>query len=168
VPHLLPYCSAKFAAVGFSEGLHAELAKSGIHVTTVVPGLMRTGSPINVIFKGNHQAEYTWFSVADSLPLITISADRAAKQIVKATRQKKTEITLTLAAKLLARFHGLFPGLTMRILALVNRLLPGPDSTEGLEPRSGKEIKTPVTDSFLTALSQKAANKYNQQSDVPS
>jgi short-subunit dehydrogenase len=168
VPHLLPYDSAKFALVGFSEGLYAEVNKHGIHVTTVVPGLMRTGSPINAIFKGNYQAEYTWFSVADSLPLITISADRAAKQIVKATRQEKTEITLTLAAKLLAKFHGLFPGLTMRILALVNRLLPGPDSTEGLEPRSGKEIKTPVTDSFLTALSQKAANKYNQQSDVPS
>ena len=44
VPHLLPYTCAKFAAVGLSEGLRAELGPVGIRVTTVVPGLMRTGS----------------------------------------------------------------------------------------------------------------------------
>jgi NAD(P)-dependent dehydrogenase (short-subunit alcohol dehydrogenase family) len=38
VPWLLPYNSAKFAAVGFSEGLRAELAGTGVKVTTVVPG----------------------------------------------------------------------------------------------------------------------------------
>lgn len=37
VPHLLPYSSAKVAAVGFSEGLRAELAGTGISVTTVLP-----------------------------------------------------------------------------------------------------------------------------------
>ena len=45
VPHLLPYSASKFALVGLSEGLRAELAKDGIQVTTVCPGLMRTGSP---------------------------------------------------------------------------------------------------------------------------
>ena len=39
VPHLLPYCTAKFAAVGFSEGLRAELGRGPVTVTTVVPGL---------------------------------------------------------------------------------------------------------------------------------
>ena len=43
VPHLLPYVGAKFALTGFSEGLHAELRQKGIRVTTVCPGLMRTG-----------------------------------------------------------------------------------------------------------------------------
>src|SRR5205823_4029010 len=47
VPHLLPYCASKFALTGFSQGLRAELAKDGIVVTTVCPGLMRTGSPLN-------------------------------------------------------------------------------------------------------------------------
>jgi len=36
VPHLLPYTCAKFAAVGLSKGLRAELGQEGIHVTTVV------------------------------------------------------------------------------------------------------------------------------------
>src|SRR3954468_1034389 len=47
VPHLLPYSCAKFAAVGFSEGLYAEVKKDGVQVTTVVPGLMRMGSFVN-------------------------------------------------------------------------------------------------------------------------
>jgi NAD(P)-dependent dehydrogenase (short-subunit alcohol dehydrogenase family) len=45
VPHLLPYSVSKFAAVGYSQGLRAELARKNICVTTVCPGLMRTGSP---------------------------------------------------------------------------------------------------------------------------
>lgn len=69
-PHLLPYSASKFALTGFSEGLRAELASYGIVVTTICPGLMRTGSPYNAIFKGQHRAEYTWFSLSDSLPLI--------------------------------------------------------------------------------------------------
>jgi len=67
VPHLLPYSSAKFAAVGFSEGLAAEVAKDGIAVTTVVPGLMRTGSHLHALTKGQHEAEYGWFSLGASL-----------------------------------------------------------------------------------------------------
>ena len=52
VPHLLPYSTAKFAAVGFSEGLRAELGRGPVTVTTVVPGLMRTGSHLQARFTG--------------------------------------------------------------------------------------------------------------------
>ena len=41
VPHLLPYSTAKFAAVGFPEGLRAELGGGPVTVTTVVPGRSR-------------------------------------------------------------------------------------------------------------------------------
>src|SRR5690606_4950492 len=58
IPHLLPYDCAKFAVVGFSEGLRAEVARHGISVTTVVPGLMRTGSPVNAFFKGDAEREF--------------------------------------------------------------------------------------------------------------
>jgi NAD(P)-dependent dehydrogenase (short-subunit alcohol dehydrogenase family) len=64
VPHLLPYSVSKFALVGFSEGLRAELAKDGIAVTTVVPGLMRTGSVVQAMFKGQHEQEYAWFAAS--------------------------------------------------------------------------------------------------------
>ena len=58
IPHLLPYSASKFALVGLSKGLHSELRKEGITVTTVCPGLMRTGSPRNAEFKGKHRAGY--------------------------------------------------------------------------------------------------------------
>ncbi len=57
MPHLLSYSCAKAAAVAFSNGLRNEVRQFGIDVTTIVPGLMRTGSHVNAHFKGNHVAE---------------------------------------------------------------------------------------------------------------
>lgn len=57
-PPLAPHSASKFARVGLSDALRAELAADGILVTTVSPGLMRTGSPPNARFKGRHEAEY--------------------------------------------------------------------------------------------------------------
>jgi NAD(P)-dependent dehydrogenase (short-subunit alcohol dehydrogenase family) len=91
VPHLLPYGASKFALVGLSEGLRSELAGTGIVVTTVCPGLMRTGSPRHAFFKGQHRAEYAWFALGDSLPLASMSADRAARQIIAACKNGTTE-----------------------------------------------------------------------------
>ena len=76
IPHLLPYSCAKFAVTGFSEGLHAEVKKYGVHVLTVVPGLMRTGSHLNAEFRGKHEQEYGWFALSGTNPLTSISAQR--------------------------------------------------------------------------------------------
>ena len=64
VPHLAPYSSAKFAEVGFAQALRAEVAKDGVHVLTVVPGLMRTGSPTHAQFGGDAEKEYAWFTAS--------------------------------------------------------------------------------------------------------
>ena len=130
VPHLLPYSSSKFALVGLSEGLRAELRASGILVTTVCPGLMRTGSPRHATFKGRHDAEYTWFSLADNLPLLSMDVERAARRILNAVRHGNSHVVLSLPAKVADKVHGLFPGLTSDALGLANRLLPGMESHE--------------------------------------
>lgn len=162
VPHLLTYASAKFALVGFSEGLRAELAKEGIAVTTVVPGLLRTGSHINTVMKGSkHRAEYAWFTLMDTIPLTSISARRAARQIVDATRRGSAELVITIQAQMLARFHGLFPGLTADILGIVNRFLPSGEGA-GTISHMGRESETPITQSFLTTLGQCASRTYNE------
>ncbi len=57
VPHMLPYSAAKFALVGYSEGLHAELRGKGVRVTTVCPGLMRTGGEVHAKFSGQKDKE---------------------------------------------------------------------------------------------------------------
>jgi NAD(P)-dependent dehydrogenase (short-subunit alcohol dehydrogenase family) len=162
VPRLASYTPSKFAAVGLSQGLHAELAGHGITVVTVVPGLMRTGSHLSALFKGDRALEYALFSPVASSPLNTISAGRAARRIVRAIRLGETEVTLTLHARLLARAAGVVPGLTTEALAVVNRVLP--DSSDPRRVR-GDRIESPVDDSFLTALGSRAARAYNQRPD---
>src|SRR5215470_6403916 len=160
VPHLMPYSCAKFAAVAFSEGLRAEIAHHGVVVTTIVPGLMRTGSYLNADFKGKHKAEFGWFSMSGTNPITSISVSRAARQIVHATISGSAELIITWQAELLARLHGLFPGLVTDILAFVNRILPTADGGETAK-RKGWESESPLTRSPLTALGRWAAQRYN-------
>jgi short-subunit dehydrogenase len=163
VPHLLPYSCAKFAAVGFSEGLRAELTGKGVKVTTIVPGLMRTGSHVNALFKGRHEREFEWFRLGASLPGPSMSAERAARQIVRAAKRGRSERILSTPANLLAEFHGLFPRTAMAQLGLVNAMLPSapPGMTE---TRSGKELQersSRVLDR-LTAMGRSAAERLHQ------
>ncbi|MBV9958807.1 MAG: SDR family NAD(P)-dependent oxidoreductase [Acidobacteria bacterium] len=161
VPHLVPYSASKFALVGLSQGLRAELQKDGIVVTTVCPGLMRTGSPRNATFKGQHRAEYAWFSISDSLPATSMSAERAASQIIEACRRGDAEVVLSIQAQLAVKFHGLFPGLTADLLGIVNRLLPAPGGI-GRRRAKGKDSESAVSPSLLTALTEAAARKNNE------
>ncbi|MBD0369886.1 MAG: SDR family NAD(P)-dependent oxidoreductase [Pyrinomonadaceae bacterium] len=161
IPHLVPYSASKFALVGLSEGLRAELLKDGVVVTTVCPGLMRTGSPRNALFKGKHRAEYAWFAISDSLPVTSMNAVRAARQIVAATKRGDAEVILTIQAQLAARFHGLFPGTTADLLGLVNKLLPEAGGI-GRACARGKDSQSSLAPSVLTALSEKAAAKNNE------
>jgi len=166
VPHLVPYDASKFALVGLSEGLRAELAQEGIVVTTVVPGLMRTGSPPNAYFKSRHRAEYAWFTIGDSTPGYAMHADRAAGKILNACRLGEAEVILTVPAKLAVWFHGLFPGLTSDILAVVNRTLPGPGGI-GTQRVRGWQSQSEWAPSALTALSDRATRQNNEEPSRP-
>ena len=163
VPHLLPYSASKFALVGLSEGLRSTLAKENIVVTTVCPGLMRTGSPRHASIKGRHRAEYAWFSVADSLPVLSASAERAARRIVDALKHGDAEVVLPGLAWLQVKLHGLFPGLTADVAALLDRALPEPsDDEEGFTSRTGAESASEWSESVLTRSSTEAAARNNE------
>jgi short-subunit dehydrogenase len=166
VPHLLPYTCAKFAAVGFSEGLRAELKSRGVKVLTIAPGLMRTGSYVNAIFKGQQEKEAAWFSVSASAPLTSMAAERAARQIVSSLKSGRAERILTLQANLAARLHGLFPGLAADTLAIANRLLPDPAAIR--DERRGADIPRLHTGalSYLTTLGRSAGRRMNQPAPV--
>jgi short-subunit dehydrogenase len=161
VPHLLPYSVGKFALAGFSEGLRAELTRDNVYVTTVYPGLMRTGSPRNAEFKGKHRAEYTWFLLSDSTPGLSVNADRAARQIIKACEYGKTELILTVPAKLAIKAHALFPSVSSAVLSAVNRALPEPGDL-GQGKAKGAASTTGITESWLSALDERAAKRNNQ------
>lgn len=161
VPHLVPYSASKFALAGLSDGLRVELAKDGIVVTSVFPGLMRTGSPRNATFKGQHRAEYAWFAISDSLPLTSIGAERAAAQIIDACRRGSAELVISTQAQAAVKFRALFPEATADILAVVNRLLPGPGGI-GRARAKGKESESSLAPSVLTTLTESAARRNNE------
>jgi NAD(P)-dependent dehydrogenase (short-subunit alcohol dehydrogenase family) len=159
----LPYNCAKFAAVGFSEGLRAEVKSRGVKVVTIAPGLMRTGSYLNAYFSGDRDKESAWFGVGASMPFVTISGERAARQIVGATRRGEAERILTIPANMLARFHGLFSGATSDILSLVNRLiLPRPSNDHTKVPGSETAVAHNRTLNALTVLGRAAAKRFLQ------
>lgn len=140
VPHLAPYVASKFAAVGFSETLHAELRSKGIRVTTVCPGLMRTGSYPNAIVVGELEKEYRWFSLGASLPGVAHSSEGAARTIFQAVVEGRTEITIGLDAYLAARFAGVAPDTTQFVGHLANHfVLPKASGTS--TPTSARKIK---------------------------
>jgi short-subunit dehydrogenase len=162
VPHLSPYVASKFALVGLSEGLRAELLKDGIYVTTVCPGLMRTGSHLNAYFKGQRKKEFALFAIANASPLFSTAADAAARKIIEACRYGRAEIVITPQARALQMVHGLFPGLVSEIFALVNYLLPKPAGREGDATRLGRESRSPIAASALTRRADHAAARNNE------
>jgi len=162
VPHMAPYSVSKFALTGFSDALRAELARDNIHVTTVAPGMMRTGSHVNAKFKGKHDIEFAWFAASAGAPLISINADRAARKILDSCRRGQPSLTLTFAARTAILGNALFPNLTGYWMKIVNRFLPGAGSDEGNELRAGSQLRR-GTPQWLTRLADRATRRNNEE-----
>ena len=161
VPHLLPYCCAKAAAVAFSEGIRQETRGHNIRVLTAVPGLMRTGSYRNALFRGLQAEEYAWFTLSDNLPGLAMSARRAARQLLRALAADQGELRLTWSARLAASAHGLLPGLVNQIMAMVNSCLPpAPGAPGSIIPGRALQDQMPAWFKRLTAAGKLAQSRY--------
>jgi NAD(P)-dependent dehydrogenase (short-subunit alcohol dehydrogenase family) len=165
MPHMLPYTCAKFAAVGFSSGLRAELADTGVSVTTVVPGLMRTGSYMHAEFGDDPPDEYRWFALGASAPYpITISAERAARLIEDVAKRGAAEYSFPFTATTAGRVSGLLPGVNAAVLALVDWVMPEPPgSRTGIAPGAvvASGMEAPLLEA-VTTLGRAAAREYNE------
>lgn len=161
VPHMLPYAASKFALVGLSNGLRAELKHEKIFVSTACPGLMRTGSPRNATFKGKHREEYAWFSIGDSLPLLSMSAEQAAAQIIRGGAEGRGEFIVSSPMNFAIHLQSLFPELTREILAIMGAVLPVMGGI-GQRAARGFESESAWSPSMLTRLTQQAAERNNQ------
>jgi short-subunit dehydrogenase len=163
VPHMLPYDASKFALAGFSQGAAAELAPYNIHVTTAYPTVMRTGSPIQAVFKGNHEKEFEWFEAVDNLPIVSMSADTAAKKVLEAVANGNTEVILSIPAKARMLIGAFFPETMNMLMGLFARLLPTEDSAVR---KTGADSMTLFRKNFLLRPLQKKAQRvqteYNQ------
>lgn len=164
VPHMSSYCASKFALAGFSESTAMELEAKNIRVTTVYPGLMRTGSPVQAVFKGDTEKEFALFLLMDSVPGVSISATRAAHQILDAVEEGRSQITVSIPAKIASFVSANFPNLFRALATGATRLLPDDISGErrtgaqDLPALSGKWWMAPV----LRVL-RKAQKDWNQR-----
>ncbi len=162
VPHLAAYSASKFALTGFSDAIRAELALDKIYVTTVAPGMMRTGSHVNAKFKGRHDSEFAWFAASAGAPLISMNAERAARKILAACRRGQPSLTLTYAARTAILGNALFPNLTGYGMKIVNCFLPkAADKNEGDESRAGSETRRLVP-AWMTRLADRATLRNNE------
>lgn len=174
-PHLLPYATAKFAAVGFSDGLAAELAGTGVTATTAVPGLMRTGGHVHARMTGAADREYAWFAPGGSLPLLSSGSRHAARRIVRAVLAGRPFVTVTPLAWVGIRVRGLAPGTTTRVMGLMSRALPSAPSPAGVSDGSPVPSRTATLEGgylqrsvgsrmldLVTTLGRRAARRNNE------
>ncbi len=152
IPHLGPYSVGKHALVAYADTMRAALAGDGIAVTTVTPGLLRTGSHPNALVRGQHAKEFAWFAIGDASPLLSMDGGRAADAILDALRHGDPALTLTLPARLAAALDGVAPGLVGRAAALATRLLPAPTGPDGDRTQTGWQSRSALAPSALTAL----------------
>ena len=165
VPHLAPYSASKFALVGYSSALATELARENIRVTTVSPGLLRTGSHVNAEFKGQHAKEFDWFATSDSFPLDSTSAASAARQIVEACRRGQAVLTFPLSTRAAEIAQAVFPNTVARVLDLMNRyVLPAPGTgPDAQENRTGAQSRSlEVTPGWKTTFADDATARNNE------
>jgi len=122
---------------------------------------MRTGSPRNADFKGRHRYEYAWFSISDALPLLTVSAENAARQVVRACKRGQAELVISVPAKIAVLFDSLFPEMMSQMLGLANQILPAPGGV-GTQSMKGRESTSVWSPSWLTTLNEEAALRNNE------
>ncbi len=152
VPHMLPYDTSKFALAGFSQGITAELSRENISVTTVYPALIRTGSPIQAVFKGNAEKEFSWFANADVFPGLSTNAHVIADKIIEASRLRQAELIPSFIGKARGFVILIFPELMLSALGFLNRLMPRANS---FRYRTGAQAQN--KNSYLvTALADRA------------
>lgn len=147
VPHLLPYSTSKFALTGLTEGLRAELTKDNILVTGIYPGTIRTGGHTHAHFKGDHQAEYAWFALSDTMPGVSTSAEAAARKLWDGVLHGEPEVVVGWNARLAILAHNLFPEWTVEALSLVNRAMPSGSGSHGPSVR-GEDLAGKLPDTL--------------------
>jgi short-subunit dehydrogenase len=161
VPHLSAYAAGKFALTGLSETLRAELVKSGIYVTTVTPGLMRTGSYVNVRLRGEHEDEFRWFAAMAATPLTSMAARRAAAQIIAATRAGRATVAPGWQSRAAQVAAAVAPNVTAGIETLADRVvLPKPsDGGSGDQARVAAEVDPGA---IKKVLSEETRRRFHQ------
>lgn len=164
VPHMLPYDVSKFALAGYSQGMRSELALQGISVTSVYPALMQTGSPIQAVFKGDHEKEYSWFASADNFPGLSMDIEKAARLIIEAARRRDAELILSALGRVREIVNAFLPETMASVMTAFASLMPSGQSDEYKTGAAASEtFETSALTKPLAKKAKKTAKKNNQK-----
>jgi short-subunit dehydrogenase len=109
VPGQAAYCSSKFALRGFSEALRVELRNSGVGVTVVHPGGVRTNIAKHAAIGPGVTPQALVSAHATAEKLLRLSPDKVAERIVKGITRREKRIIVGADARLFTELQRLFP-----------------------------------------------------------
>lgn len=157
VAHQAAYSTGKYAATGWSESLALELAREGVHVSTLTPPPLRNGAPLNVHFNGSAEEEFLWFTRVLTSRLATTTADRTARVAVDAAEHGDPERAITPLSWFATRVQGLSPNLMTWALRLLERWQPTQGAVgETSKMRPGSDVVASSQDPRVQALAKAA------------
>jgi short-subunit dehydrogenase len=131
LPARSEYSASKFAVQGFSEALRAEVAKDGIDVLVVCPGLTQTNFSQNML----EQKAVLQFD-----HLRGMTSEQVAEAILRALARGRNEVSLTLQGRLIAWVSRFFPRLADRIARRKVRAL----FREEITARKAQQSESPL------------------------
>ena len=114
IPSRSEYSASKYALMGFSEALRAELAKDDVELTVVSPGLTESSFEQNMLENNARHSLHAQRSM---------TAAQAAGLILDAVEHRRREATLTLKGKLLVLASRFVPRFVDRKMAQFVRKL---------------------------------------------
>jgi short-subunit dehydrogenase len=123
LPGTIAYTTSKFAVLGSSEALHAELAPHAIGVSTLCPGITRTGIGKSMRYSP---------SVAESRGLIDRfgssfghDPQSVASAVVRAIHENRAVVPVSREARALAMLKRASPRVAGVLGSALARLAPG-------------------------------------------
>lgn len=109
LPALGGYCMTKAALASFSEALRPEVARDGVHVLQVEPGLTTTDFGLHRVVVGPHPRHFrSWFAM---------TPESVARRIARAMERRQRRLVMGLPGKALIAANALAPWLVERLLA---------------------------------------------------
>ena len=105
------YASSKFALYGYFETIHAEYYDRNIRVVMVCPGRVQTNISYNAL-----EADGQKHAQLDEGQENGISAEKAAKKIVRAINKRKPEVLVGGKELLMVYIKRFFPALARKMV----------------------------------------------------
>lgn len=117
-PNMVVYATSKFAVMGLTEGIRAEVADDNITVTAICPGLIKTNIMDNAPYFGTKEEQET---LKANLGAREGSTDLVTKAIVNAIMKNKVVVPVKRGAWVMYYTKRLFPGLFNRMMIKLAR-----------------------------------------------